>query len=103
MGHLKTINFPFATNGKLKVLGVPILKHIRVFINEESPLCISCNKPITVMGLLISYIEFGQIRAKYFNAQTVKELFNDLSNDKIINFLKEINFFLQIVISIFMF
>ena len=30
LGHLKTINFPFGTNGKLMVLGVPILKHFRV-------------------------------------------------------------------------
>ena len=30
-GTPKTINFPFGTNGKLMVLGVPILKHIRVY------------------------------------------------------------------------
>ena len=30
IGTLKTINFPFGTNGKLIVLGVPILKHFRV-------------------------------------------------------------------------
>ena len=28
LGHLKIINFPFGTNGKLMVLGVPIFKHI---------------------------------------------------------------------------
>ena len=31
LGHLKTINFPFETNGKLMRLGVPILKHFRAF------------------------------------------------------------------------
>ena len=30
MGHVKTMNFPFETNGKLMILGVPILKHFRV-------------------------------------------------------------------------
>ena len=30
LGHLKTINFLFETNGKLMILGVPILKHFRV-------------------------------------------------------------------------
>ena len=30
IGTPKTINFPFDTNGKLMVLGVPILKHFRV-------------------------------------------------------------------------
>ena len=31
LGHLKIMNFPFGTNGKFIILGVPILKHIRVF------------------------------------------------------------------------
>ena len=30
IGTHKTIDFPFGTNGKLMVLGVPILEHIRV-------------------------------------------------------------------------
>ena len=30
IGTPKIINFPFGTNGKLMVLGVPILKHFRV-------------------------------------------------------------------------
>ena len=29
-GTLKILNFPFGTNGKFIILGVPILKHIRV-------------------------------------------------------------------------
>ena len=32
IGTLKTVNFPFGTNGKLMVLGVPILKHFRVYV-----------------------------------------------------------------------
>ena len=32
LGHLKNINFSFETNGKLIVLGVPILKHFRVVL-----------------------------------------------------------------------
>ena len=30
IGTPKNVNFPFETNGKLMVLGVPILKHFRV-------------------------------------------------------------------------
>ena len=36
IGHLKSINFPFGTNGKLMVLGVPILKHLRVHFYGET-------------------------------------------------------------------
>ena len=35
IGTPKNINFPFGTNGKFKVLGVPILKHLRVAHNPN--------------------------------------------------------------------
>ena len=34
-GTLKNINFSFETNGKLMALGVPILKHFRVYTLES--------------------------------------------------------------------
>ena len=34
-GTPKIMNFPFGTNGKLIILGVPILKHIRVFLQQN--------------------------------------------------------------------
>ena len=33
IGTPKILNFPFGTNGKLSILGVPIFKHIRVVMN----------------------------------------------------------------------
>ena len=35
IGTPKIINFPFGTNGKLMVLGVPIFKHFRVLLLEQ--------------------------------------------------------------------
>ena len=35
IGTPKIINFPFGTNGKLMVLGVPIFKHFRVLFHEK--------------------------------------------------------------------
>ena len=32
-GTPRIINFPFGTNGKLIILGVPILKHIMIIMN----------------------------------------------------------------------
>ena len=34
IGTPKNVNFPFETNGKLMVLGVPILKHFRVHMHK---------------------------------------------------------------------
>ena len=36
-GTPKIINFPFGTNGKLLILGVPILKHITVVTPVKIP------------------------------------------------------------------
>ena len=42
LGHLKTITFPFQTNRKLMILGVPILKHFRVLL-LDTPTESGCN------------------------------------------------------------
>ena len=33
------MNFPFGTNGKFIILGVPVLKHIRVCLSLENQMC----------------------------------------------------------------
>ena len=38
-GTPKIINFPFGTNGKLIILGVPIMKHIMVYHNKTKCSC----------------------------------------------------------------
>ena len=40
------INFPFGTNGKFIILGVPILKHITVPYYKSEKLCNSQKKKI---------------------------------------------------------
>ena len=36
IGASKTINFPFDPNGKLMVLGTPVLKHIRGLVDIDA-------------------------------------------------------------------
>ena len=74
-------------------IGHTRLTHAYLLTNEQPPFCISCNEPFTVKHFLITCTEFNHIRNKYYTAKTVKELFNDTSSDKIINFLKETNLF----------
>ena len=47
----KTIHFPFETNGKLMVLGVPILKHLRECLSIGTPKTI--NFPFVPNGKLM--------------------------------------------------
>ena len=74
-------------------IGHTRLTHSYLLTNEQPPFCISCNEPFTVKHFLITCTEFNYIRNRYFTAKTVKELFTDISSDKIINFLKETNLF----------
>ena len=57
---LKNINFPFETNGKLMILGVPILKHFRVFcdINGYSEISKFEISRVNCIYILFIYIVF---------------------------------------------
>ena len=52
LGHSKAINFPFETNGKLMVLGVPILNHIK--LDDLLTLFINC----MIFALLLAAFTF---------------------------------------------
>ena len=64
--------------------------------NEQAPFCIPCNELFTVKHFLITCAEFNYIRTKYFNVKTIKELFDNISTKKILDFLKEIRLFNKI-------
>ena len=64
--------------------------------NEQAPFCIPCNEPFTVKHFLVTCAEFNSIRTKYFNVKNIKELFNDMPTQKILDFLKEIGLFNKI-------
>ena len=46
------INFPFGTNGKLMVLGVPIFKHFRVNINELAKILTNTKDCCTILTII---------------------------------------------------
>ena len=71
-------------------IGHTRITHSYILKNEQASFCIPCNKPFTVKHFLIN------IRTKYFNVKTIKELFNDIPSQKILNFLKEIGLFNKI-------
>ena len=77
-------------------LGHTRITHSYILKNEQAPFCIPCNEPFTVKHFLITCAEFNYIRTKYFNVKTIKELFNDIQTQKILDFLKEIRLFNKI-------
>ena len=77
-------------------IGHTRITHSYILKNEQAPFCIPCNEPFTVKHFLITCVEFNYIRTKYFNVKTIKELFNDIPTQKILDFLKEIGLFNKI-------
>ena len=53
IGTLKTVNFPFGTNGKLMVLGVPILKHFSIY--KDILFCDAADVAVAKMYLCFKY------------------------------------------------
>ena len=60
---------------------------------EEPPLCIGCDKRLTIVHILLTCSDFIEIRGSHFTAKSLRMLFKDISPEKIFNFLKEINIF----------
>ena len=64
---------------------------------EEPHFCVSSDEPLSLEAILLSCSDLIDIRQKlYFNVNSLKVLFNDVSSDIVFNFLKEINIFYKL-------
>ena len=60
---------------------------------EELPMCIRCDKHLTIEHILLTCLDFIEIRESHFTAKSLCMLFKDISPEKIFYFLNEINIF----------
>ena len=59
-----------------------------------TPVCIGCDKRLTIEHILLTCSDFIEIRDSHFTAKSLRMLFKDISPpEKIFHFLKEINIF----------
>ena len=71
-------------------IGHSYITHSWLLAKEDAPECIPCNAPFTIKHILLDCIDFQRIRAKYFNVNTIFELFETVRIELILSFLKEI-------------
>ena len=71
-------------------IGHTRITHSYLLKREEPPHCFGCDAPFTVRHILLECNDFSQIRNKYFQIDTIKQLFNDVPIDNVFLFLKEI-------------
>ena len=72
-------------------IGHTRLTHSFLLKGDDIPVCIPCNKELTVQHVLIDCVDFDLIRRKYmyFKASSLKELFDTVNFTRVIDFLKE--------------
>ena len=74
-------------------IGHSFLTHSFLLKGEEPPMCIGCDKRLTVEHILFTCADFIETRESHFTAKSLRILFKDISPEKIFNFLKEIKYF----------
>ena len=74
-------------------LGHARLTHSYLFRNEDPPECIYCACRLTVKHILIECPDFELSRQKYFNCNTLPELFEKTPEANIMTYLKEIGLY----------
>ena len=63
---------------------------------EEPPQCVQCNTILTVKHILIECVDLAPMRARYYQVDNMKLLFETVRIDLILDFLREINVFRNI-------
>jgi ribonuclease HI len=70
--------------------------HSHLRRGEDPPMCIACQEQITVEHILITCVDFSEVREKYYSAKSLQYLFNSIDPTEILNFLKAIKLYHKI-------
>ena len=64
-------------------LGHSFLTHSFLLKGKEPPMCIGCDKRLTIEHILLTCSDFIEIRESHFTAKSLRMLFKDISPEKI--------------------
>ena len=80
---------------RLKI-GHSKLTHQYLVTNDEIPFCVGCQKNFTIKHILTECLDFRDTREKYYRTENLKTIFDVVSPEKVLNYLKEINIYNKI-------
>ena len=66
--------------------------HSYLLSGVDQPVCSACQSPLTVKHFLIECVNFAAIRSRYFSASSMKDVFENVNAESIIDFIREIHF-----------
>ena len=74
-------------------IGHTYFTHSYILRQEDPPECIACQEIYSVRHVLIDCIDLGLIRPRFYTVPDMKTLFDTISVDRILSFVKEVNLF----------
>jgi len=79
-------------NNRLRI-GHTRLMHLHLLTVEDQPTCQFCSLPLTVNHILLECAYLNTIRQRFFRVSALRDLFNSIDNQIIIDFIKETHFY----------
>ena len=77
-------------------IGHTRLTHSYLLKREDKSQCIGCDTQLTVKHFLLECIDFIDVRRSCFQSNSLKDLFKNVSVERILSFLKRTNLFNKI-------
>ena len=74
-------------------IGHTYFTHSYILRQEDPPECTACQEIYSVRHVLIDCIDLGLIRPRFYTVPDMKTLFDTISVDRILSFVKEVNLF----------
>ena len=77
-------------------IGHTYFSHSYILRQEDPPECTACQEIYSVRHVLIDCIDLGHIRPRFYTVPDMKTLFDTVSVDRILSFVKEVDLFTKI-------
>ena len=77
-------------------IGHTYFSHSYILRREDPPECTACQEIYSVRHVLLDCIGLGLIRPRFYSVPDMKSLFDTVSVNRILSFVKEINLFSKI-------
>ena len=74
-------------------IGHTYFSHSYILRQEDPPECTACQEIYSVRHVLIDCIDLGLVRPRFYTVPDMKTLFDTVSVDRILSFVKEVNLF----------
>ena len=74
-------------------IGHSYTTHAFLLKGEDPPECVACQESYTIKHILLECADLALIRRRFYNVNSLKDLFEEINVNKILDFLKEIDLF----------